>query len=255
MKALVVAHVGETLGHLARALPVADALRRRGIEVHIAAAPRARPTSVQSCPGIPFHPVRWNWSHNQVGSVPMSDYLRELVRTNIELRAILTALTPDVVVSFPGVFTAQLAASLGIPHMAVLHGPYLSPIVELRDPSPLEIAVLTVATDLMCGGTWDLILRHVARALGLPELTYERFLQTERIAIPQPALSLRGGENLGRCDFIAASLGPAIPPAIELGSGCCYISFGTGKPCPLDDVVRVASSAFARVLVSTNQAG
>jgi len=112
--------------------------------------------------------------------------------------------------------------------------------------------VLSFGRRIACGGSFDSILSHLSTRLGLPKLTYNEYLRTEPIFVPQPGLPLPDFDNLYQVGFIRASLGPPFDETHVNLDRACYITFGSGNPCDVTRIVQVARSVFPWVIVSTS---
>ncbi|MDZ4064564.1 MAG: hypothetical protein U1E22_07850 [Coriobacteriia bacterium] len=254
MHIMMIAHVGETVGHVARGLAIADALRNRGTKVEFAVDPRAQwlfdvwPSSYRT------YPISWDFSHNAFGrdSAPQQ-VLRGVLKANRELLAVLKETQPDAALGLPGLFSFQACRSLGIPHASVMHAPYLSPLLDLHDASQAERIVLDLTNEILLGGAVDTVLNELSAKLALPAATMREALAEETIICPQPGLPFRGPcpQNIQVADFIAASYGPSPPPGLSTGSDLCYVTFGSGNPCDLGNVVRSVAGLYDQVLLST----
>lgn len=253
LKILMVAHIGETLGHLVRGLAIADELTALGVSPEIAASSNARWALQTWSRSYTHHVISWAWSHNAVNvDKPTSAYLSNVIESNRQVLDLLETERPSLVVGLPGVFTTQAARYLGIPHASILHGPYLTPIIELDHPTTTESAVIEFARRIACGGTFDLILSHLSKQLSLPKLSYEEYLANEPIFVPQPGLPIPNLDNLYQAGFIRASLGPPFDDAHVNFDQACYITFGSGNPCDITRIVEMARSVFPWVIVSTS---
>jgi len=254
MRILMIAHIGETLGHLVRGLAIAEELTSRGIRVEFAASNKAEWLLKNSKYDYIHHKLRWRWSHNSCDpDKPPSSFLDGVLESNLDVLELLKSLRPDLIVGLPGVFTTQVARHLEIPHISVLHGPYLSPIVYIKEPSPTESVVLEFAKHIFYGGCVDAIFSRLSQVLGLPELTYEEYLRTEIIFVPQPGLSLPNYPNIHQFGFIRASIGPPLDDRDANLGEACYITFGSGNPCDITRIVEWARNVFPWVIVSTGR--
>ena len=225
MKVLIVAHVGETLGHLVRAISVAEKLSSLGVSVLIASSAQAHKVLHERLAGskIGFRDVQWSWSHNAHSAQAPSAYHQLIEQSNRNLLQLLDNERPDLLLSFPGVFTAQAARSRDIPHISVLHGPYVSPILDRQRFDRIERVVLDFVSELMIGGLWDSIFVHLSRSLNLPRMTYDSFLKQELIVVAQPGLDLPPLQNMVQCGFILGSYGST--EDLPLSRGTCYVTF------------------------------
>lgn len=251
MKILVIAHVGETFGHLARALSVARELSAHGCSIDIAAAPRAANVIGSSGLRCDFHPVSWDWSHNSCELDGLSSaFLSRIIETTEDLMKVVERSRPDFILGMPGVASTQIARYYGIPHASVIHGPHLAPLVNLENATSIELAVLNISRKVCLGPLNDAF--HVLnRILGLPLLDYQSYIRSETIYVPQPGLPIPEPNNMLMTNFIRASLGPVFdgdPNEIE---GSCYVTFGSGNPCDIARVILLARQVFSKVIANT----
>lgn len=249
MRVLIVAHVGETLGHLVRGLGIADALAERGATVEIAADRRASTLLGRWRRRYRHHVVAWEWSHNALRpGGPRSRDVTAVTRTGAAVQRLLLASRPDVVVGLPGVFSTQIARASDVPHVSVVHAPYLWPVLRLEDPTPAETAIGRVAASVL--ETFEALFAELSRSLGVPALDYEQFLDSEPLLVPQPGLALRTGPNVRSFPYIRASYGEAPALRGSVLASTCHVTFGSGNPCDLSPVVRAARRVFPSVLVA-----
>lgn len=254
MRILMIAHIGETFGHLVRGLSIADELTARGVYVVFAASNEAVWLLKTWKHTYTHHSLRWRFSHNSCDpDRPSSSFLNRVTESNLDVMELIKDLHPDLIVGLPGIFTTQVARHLRIPHVSVLHGPYLSPIVKLKEPTQIESVILEFAKQIFYGGCVDTIFSHLSQVLGLPKLTYEEYLQTEAIFVPQPGLSLSNFPNIHQVSFIRASIGPPLDDREANLSEACYITFGSGNPCDISKIVQLTSNVFPWVIVSTGR--
>ena len=253
MHIMMITHVGDTVGHVVRGLALADALTAEGARVEFAVDPRSQwlfdtwPSSYRT------HCVRWDFSHNAFSRTAAPDrVLTGVVNANRDLLSVLESSKPDLALGFPGIFSFQACRALGIPHSCVMHGPYLSPLLDIPDASPAERAVLDLTSEILLGGAVDQVLVRLSTELGLPEATTRRALAEEAIICPQPGLpfALSCGKNVRVADYIAASYGPPPPAQLSQDSEVCYVTFGSGNPCDVSAVARCAADVYRTVLVS-----
>lgn len=252
MRILMIAHVGQTVGHLVRCLAIAEELHALGVTPEIAASPQGKWVVEQAGTEYRYHPVDWDWSHNEIHPErPTQDYARSVVASVRQVLQVLEEVRPDLVVGCPGVFTAQAARSRGIPHVSILHGPYLSPVIDIEEPTHTEAAVIDFGRRIACGGAVDSLLARLSDQLFLPRLTYQDYLNSEPIFVPQPGLHLPEMPNLETTDFIRASIGPPVDPTVDL-QGACHITFGSGNPCDISRIAELASAIFPRVVTAAS---
>jgi Glycosyltransferase Family 4 len=250
IRVLVVAHVGETVGHLVRGLTLADALAAHGAEVHVATSADGwgflAPSPYQ------YHPLPWNWSHNRLQWPLHPSQLAAVEATNRTLLALLNYLRPDLIVSLPGVFTAQAARSRGIPHVSVAHGVYLSGLVNPCDYDAIGRSVIRGGESFFVR-QGEVLFEHLSDRLGLPSLSYKAWLSEEQILVPDPFIPLLHQVNLWRVPALRSGYG--LPPPLDIARlrETCLISFGSGNPCDIEPVLRAAVAHFPHVLSVTGR--
>lgn len=249
MRVLIVTHIGETLGHLVRAFSIAAELRRAGCEIHFVSSREGEKLVIERDSSFAHHSVSWTWSHNSLNL--QDDWGAGPIRQSAwEMAGVILRIRPDLVIGFPGVVSGFVCRYLGVPHVSVMHAPYLAPIWILKGTSPVEGRILESAKHA-CE-----IANHLASSLcsslGLPTLSYLEFLRTERIFVPQPGITLDPSfDNILVTDFITGTIGPDIPSNWDLtGESCCYITFGSGNSCDLTILIQEAESIFDNVIVT-----
>lgn len=248
MRLLVVTHIGETLGHLIRALSVCSAFARCGDEVHVCTTQEGLGV-VRGCrEELTPHFIRWEWSHNAWNlRAPQKGLFTRVAESARDVEKVMLAVKPDLVLGFPGMVSVLIARKHLVPHASVLHAPYLFPYWE-DDNSPEGVSlgkvgrkVCELATEVARG------LHHV---MATPALSYEDYLESERMFVPQPGLRLRGLPRGARMvGFIRGSIGDPFTQDMDL-TDCCYVSFGSGNPCDLSSVVQSTRKVFSKVLVT-----
>lgn len=254
MNILMISHIGETFGHLVRGLAIADELTAQGVHVEFAASYEADwLLSTWKHPYI-HHKLRWQFSHNSCDpDRPPSTFLNHVLESNSAVLKLVKNLNPDLIVGLPGIFTTQAARHLGIPHVSILHGPYLSPIVSLKEATKTESAVIEFARKIFCGGCVDSIYSHLSQVLGVPKLRYEEYLRSETVFVPQPGILLPDLPNIHQVRFIRASFGPQFHFQEADLKKACYITFGSGNPCDISRIVQLAREVFPLVIISTGR--
>lgn len=247
---LLVAHVGETFGHVADALSIGRALVTRGLSVGIAASEPARDFVRQSGVQLAFYPVRWNWSHNSSGLNGLSSqFLAEVVATCNDLMGVFEQTEPDLVLGLPGFASTPVARRCGVPHASVLHGIHLAPLINLRLFTTVESAVLAFARRV-CLGPLNEALEVVSRKLGGPHLNYHSYIESEKIFLPQPSVPFESQPNIHVTNFVRGSLGRAFDGDPDQRQGACYITFGSGNRCDISRVIHAAREVFDKVVLS-----
>lgn len=251
MRVLIVPHIGETLGHLARAIPVARALMARGCSVEFASAQRGGAVLRSEGLECPFHTVSWDWSHNSCEPGGISDkFFGSILLTVTDLLALIDSRHPDFILGMPGFATAQIARSRSIRHASVLHGTHFAPLMELPHATENEEAVLRM-TSKICLGPLNSAFQILASLFGLPVMDYQSFIDSEMIFIPQRELPIPPAPNRVPTNFIRASLGPPLSDGLPSVSGSCYVTFGSGNPCDVTRIVRLARNVFPSVITNT----
>ena len=251
MRILIIAHIGETFGHLARGLSIAKQLSIHGCNIEIASAPRSAEVVARAGLQCDFHPVRWDWSHNSCELEGLSSkFLSCILDTTKDLMEIVKARSPDFILSMPGFASTQIARHLGIPHASVIHGTHLAPFIKLEDATDTELYILEMSKKVCLGPLNDAF--HVLnRTFGLPWLDYKSYIQSEMIFIPQPGLPFGKFDNMLVTNFVRASLGPTFDGDQAELKGCCYVTFGSGNPCDITRVILLAREVFPKVIANT----
>lgn len=250
MRALFVVHIGETIGHLVRALAIADELYQRGVKVEVACSDSGKWLLDSWHVKYKHYSIVWPFSHNSMtNGIPSKSMCNKVLRANKQIIQLLKKEQPDVVIGCPGIFSVQASRSLGIKHISILHGPYLTPVIALDNQPPIESSVLSF-TKSCFDNCVNHIYKHLSQSLKLVCLTYDEYLRSETIFIPQLFLPLPQLPNFNVVPFIRASFGPPIyDDGIDL-ENACYITFGSGNPCNIEPIVRTAEAMFSRVIVS-----
>jgi UDP:flavonoid glycosyltransferase YjiC (YdhE family) len=250
MRALFVVHIGETVGHLVRALAIADELHLSGINVEIACSDSGKWLLESWHIKYNHHSLVWPFSHNSLTTGLPTESMCESVRmANSQVIHVLKRKQPDIVIGCPGIFSAQVSRSLGIKHVSVLHGPYLSPVTTLNNPSLIELSILSFTRSYF-DNCVNHIYKYLSQSLKLIFMTYDDYLRTETIFIPQLILQLPKWINFNVVPFIRASFGPPIDGDEIDFKNTCYITFGSGNPCNIEPIVRITESIFPKVIVS-----
>ncbi|MGI6656774.1 MAG: glycosyltransferase [Desulfobulbus sp.] len=255
MRALFVVHIGETVGHLVRALAIADELYLRGVDIEIACSDSGK-WLLESWPvKYKHYSIVWPFSHNSMTSGIPSESMCDSVSTvNEQVIQVLKKEQPEVVIGCPGIFSVQASRSLGIKHISILHGPYLAPVITLDNQSPIESSVLSF-TKSCFDNCVNHIYKYLSQSLKLVCLTYDEYLRSETIFIPQLFLPLPRFPNFNVVPFIRASFGPPVEgDGIDL-KNACYITFGSGNPCNIEPIVRITEAIFSSVIVSCGFTG
>lgn len=255
MRALFVVHIGETIGHLVRALAIADELHLRGVEVQVACSDSGKWLLDSWHVKYKHYSIVWPFSHNSMtSSIPSESMCNSVLKANEQVIQLLKKEQPDVVIGCPGIFSVQASRSLGIKHISILHGPYLTPVIALDDQSPIESRVLSF-TKSCFDNCVNHIYKHLSQSLKLVCITYDEYLRSETIFIPQLFLPLPRLPNFNVVPFIRASFGPALnSDGIDL-ENTCYITFGSGNPCNIEPIVRTAEAMFSKVIVTCGFTG
>jgi len=132
-----------------------------------------------------------------------------------------------------------------------MHAPYLVPLWTDEDQSTEAVSIRSIG-QRVCSAA-DHVATFLNRQIGTPPLRYEEFLESERIFVPQPGLSLRRTpQGVTMTGFIKGSLGPAYDG--EISHDSCYVTFGSGNPCDISGIVDVTAQVFGQVIVSTGGA-
>src|SRR3989338_4042888 len=253
MRILIIPHVGETFGHYADALSIARELALRGCTIEIASTPRVASAPISSGLQCDFHPIRWNWSHNSCELDGLSsEFVTRILETTEDLMSVVKQSSPDLILGLPGFASTQVARHYGVPHISILHGVHLAPLIEWKDTTVTELAVLDMCRKICLGALND-AFQVLNRTVGLPSLDYGTFITSETIFIPQPNLPFQKLDNMFITQFIRASLGPQFDGDQTKLEGSCYVTFGSGNPCDITRVILLAREVFPRVVANTGR--
>lgn len=248
---LMIAHIGETLGHLVRGLAIADALTKKGICVEFAASKRAKDLLDAWPISYKLHPLRWTWSHNAVKpNLIAYDFFNRTLESVSDIMELLKNRKPDLIIGLPGIVSTQAARYFGIPHVSILHGPYLSPIIRLKSPNWEEKTILDFSTQI-CYEQVNIGFSLLQKVFSVPKLDYQTYLDTETILVPQPDLPLISLPNIFIYNFIRASFGPKFKNHNIQLEKACYITFGSGNPCDMNQIILGTAEIFPFVLVTS----
>lgn len=251
MNIVIVAHVGETLGHVIRGLSIAEALRARGASVVFVTSTVAR--QIVQSRGFEVEPNEWSWSHNASSVDDVTpDFARKVLRTMTALGEVLRRRQPDLAIGVPGLASIQPAWAAGVEHVSLVHGPYLAPLVDVSGLDDYERRIVSLAARV-CLGSVNQMFRLAHVKLRLPAMNYDMFVSKQRLLVPHPGYPFAGPSNIRRVGFIRASYGGPVPPDLDLGR-TCYVTFGSGNPCDISQIVNAASEVFEHVLVTTGMA-
>jgi UDP:flavonoid glycosyltransferase YjiC (YdhE family) len=90
--------------------------------------------------------------------------------------------------------------------------------------------------------------------LGLPELDYGEFLRDETLFVPDPLVPIDDAPNIWRLPFISAGYGSPPPLSVPQLGSTCLVTFGSGNPCDVREVVLAARRHFPSVLFCSPRA-
>lgn len=243
MKVLLVPHVGETVGHLARCLEIADRIEQLGAAVTVAASSRWR-SLYRGAPRRAVLDLDWPFSHNSLPDTGSAAVLAGAA----SIPPLIRSVQPDVIIGDPGVFTAPFAAAARIPHLAILHTAWLLPLTPLDRGSAVESALLDFVVRY-AGSTIDPSLQAIAARFGVPELTYEEIVRGGSVLAVQPASTLIAGSATRAVGFVPASVGTTPPDAAD-ASGAVLISLGGRTGPTTDRIVESTAGLASRVLLA-----
>lgn len=217
----VVAHVGHAKSHLLRAIAIHKHLAENFDSVLIVPE-KSRGFVQEYFPDLSCEWVRWLFSHNDVFDMRLSEVVRQLKMTVLDLQQIFERFDPELVIGVPGFQSSSICRTLGIPHIAALHGPWLVPEYVLSDSTAGEKAVLASwerAIELT-----DTLTNVIAHALGQKYDGYLDWLQNERVWIAQDfAVEYKNKRPI--IGFLHTDFGPAAIKDLPLK--CMSISLGT----------------------------
>jgi UDP:flavonoid glycosyltransferase YjiC (YdhE family) len=253
MRVMLVAHVGETFGHLIRGLSIVKELSKFGCSIEIVSSPEAAEIIANSGLKCDFHPIRWDWSHNACEIDGLSaQFLNRILETIEDLLEVVGRCSPDFILGMPGFASTQVARHYKIPHASVIHGPHFAPIIKLENASETELYVLEMSKKV-CLGPLNNAFQVLNRIFELPILDYKSYLESEMIFIPQPKLPFDKSANMFETSFVRGTIGPpfkGIPADLK---DCCYITFGSGNPCDITRVILMTREIFPKVIVNVGR--
>jgi UDP:flavonoid glycosyltransferase YjiC (YdhE family) len=251
MRILIIAHIGETFGHLARGLSIAKELSFRGCHIEIASASKGAEVIARSGLQCDFHPIRWDWSHNSCELEGLSsNFLNCILQTTEDLIRIVQQTSPDFILSLPGFASAQIARHSGIAHASVIHGTHLAPLIELEGATDTELYIIEMCKKI-CTGPLNDAFQVLNRIFSLPWLDYKSFMESERIFIPQPGLPFKKSAGMEITSFARGSIGPPFEGNQSDIEGACYVTFGSGNLCDITRVLLLARQIFPKVIANT----
>ena len=143
MKIAIIAHAGEAKGHILRAIALQRCLEEVA-ETTLIVPKKSRAFVETFFPEIACEWITWPFGHNDVldQAVKLSTFVEQLKLTTLELEKLFHQSAPNLVIGIPGVESSALCRVLGVPHISVLHGPWLVPEYILDEPTPSESAVV-----------------------------------------------------------------------------------------------------------------
>jgi UDP:flavonoid glycosyltransferase YjiC (YdhE family) len=248
---LIVPHASTALSHLLRSISVAEELKMRGWKVRFVASALAADAAVGLGIELPVEVVPWSWGHNEWSLERPAAQAPAYVATCSALQDCFARIKPDLVIGVPGMASFQAARKLSIPHISVLHGPWLLPcLTDL--PNSRGFSHAFEILDKTLKGPASTQLQIQGESLGVEaDMNFEAFLKNEIIAIAHDNLTIRAGGNLHPCGFLPGDFGPAVPEFNtdwEVERSCC-ITFGSAMTGDLSPIVGAASVVYSNVVV------
>lgn len=252
MRILFVPHVGNTYGHLLRALPIAIEVKKldKDIDIQFAIPTKANWLMDRYFTDIGYSNIRWEISHNDCKEEnPDEDLLNNVLASNEDLEELIQFLKPDLIIGLPGIVTSQLSRKNNVKQISILHAPYLSPIINWKNMPNSDLKTLSFLNHIFSDNYIGMVFNFLSSKMDLPVLTYNQFLNEEDIYVPQPYLDLGKRNNIQQCSFIKASFGEDYDEKIPESS--CLLSFGSGNPCDINVIIDVLKDIFDLVLFCT----
>ncbi len=217
----IVAHVGAAKGHLLRAIAIQNSLDE-GVESLLVVPEKSKTFLHTFFPNVSCRFVDWLFSHNNLFDQSLSEVVEHLRRTITDLELIFESFVPDLVVGIPGFQTSSICRALGVPHVSVLHGPWLVPEYSFTDLSDEEKAVLT-SWDRSVELT-DILANIISSALGAPYRGYRRWLEEEEVWVAQD-FDVSYKTRRPVIGFLQTDFGPAADR--ELPKNCWSVCLGS----------------------------
>lgn len=236
-KVVLLPHVGVAFSHVLRAIALSGLLDAQ-FDVLLAVPSKARTFLATYLSKLQCRPILWPYEHNDALVGGLSDTVSALHHTARQLEAICEQFSPDVVIGIPGFHSSFLCDYLGVPHISVLHGPWLTPEYDLADLTPGESAVFQ---------SWersiqisDTLVRIIAHAFEGNYRGYRDWLDRQQVLVAQE-FSVTYRRSRPSAGFLSSDFGPT---SIEgLPDNCLTVSFGTAvekiAPHVLDQASRV----------------
>lgn len=243
-RVVILPHVGVAMGHLLRAIALRDVIAGDS-ETLLALPSKARPFVRQHFPAVRCKWINWPFGHNEAIEVGLSNAIASLKSVTRSLDQLFTKFRPDVVIGLPGFQTSVICELLQVPHVSVLHGPWLTPDYELEDLSPGEKAVMkTWKRAIQLSDTLSQIMAH---AVGYTYRGYREWFERQEIYVAQ-SFSVPLKVKRPTIGFLSRDYG--LDNSSHLPAGCISILFGSAIPDIDRSVVRAVRSLGFPIVIA-----
>jgi hypothetical protein len=238
----IIPHVGVAMGHLLRAIALGRLLEN-DCEILFVVPSRAKRFIAEYFPDVQCAWVRWSFGHNDAIDHSLSETIDRSKQTLREIGNIFNAFRPQVVFGLPGFQTSFACELLGVPHVSLMHGPWLTPEYDLTDLSRSERSLISGWKRAI--QVTDTLLLVMAHALGYNYRGYRHWLESHRICAAQ-GFSVTYRSPRPVIGFLHLEYGPAT--VADLPDKCISVLFGTAIREVDCDLLR-AISGFGLPLV------
>ena len=221
MKVAIIPHVGSAKGHLLRAIAIHRALLESAEFDSLLIVPeRARVFMQEFFPDISCKWVNWGFEHSNMLVVART--IRQIRIVGRDLEETFNLFTPNLIIGIPGFESSSICRTFGVPHVSVLHGPWLIPEYVLAPVDEEERAVLDAWERAI--KLTDFGLKAVASVLGKKYRSYPDWLEKENVWVAQD-FNVEYKNSRPKVGFLHADFGPLADG--ELPTDCLTVCLGT----------------------------
>jgi UDP-N-acetylglucosamine:LPS N-acetylglucosamine transferase len=238
----IIPHVGNSMGHLLRAIALQRALHELA-DTLLIIPDKAKEFIDCFFPGSACKWVPWNFGHSEITQLRLTEAVSNSKITASEITNILNEFVPDFVIGLPGFYTSILCRMIGVPHVSVLHGAWLAPNYELADLQKAEKIVIDKS--LRAFEVLDIVTKIIVHALGARYTDYRTWLQEEMIWEAQGFSVETKGTRL-RIGFLSADFG-VLDSSVP--ANCLSVTVGTGIKEVKDELILALSREKEQVVV------
>jgi hypothetical protein len=232
----IIPHVGIAMSHILRAIALKEILKD-DFEILLVLPEKATDFMGRYFPRLDVVWITWPFGHNDAIEIRLSETVDRLKQITRDLDKIFTAFRPDVVVGIPGFQTSFVCGVLGIEHLSVLHGPWLTPDYDLDDLTSGERVVIQQWNRAI--QITDTLSRIMAHAIGYKYKGYRDWLESDKICVAQYfGVPLKNGRV--EVGFLTFDYGPKSFQGLP--TNCVGISLGTAIPDIHENILRAAAS-------------